>query len=62
VEVVAFPVLPGDDGSVLLGPGAAELGDQRVGLVLDVPAVVEEMTAHVDGPRALGIRHPELPL
>ncbi len=28
VEVVAFPVLPGDDGSVLLGPGAAELGDE----------------------------------
>ena len=38
VEVVAFPVLPGDDGSVLLGPGAAELGDE---LGVDLLALLE---------------------
>ncbi|KRB74966.1 leucyl aminopeptidase [Nocardioides sp. Root190] len=39
VDVVALPVLPGDDGGpVLLGPGAAELADQ---LGLDLVGVAE---------------------
>ena len=42
VEVVAFPVLPGTDGSPVLGPGAAELGDE---LGVDLLAVLETGTA-----------------
>lgn len=42
--------------------GAAELGDQRVGLVLDVPAIIEEQTIHNDGARGLERRRKELPL
>ena len=42
VEVVAFPVLPGDDDSVLLGPGAAELGDQ---LGVDLLALLDTSSA-----------------
>ncbi|MCR1781969.1 leucyl aminopeptidase family protein [Nocardioides carbamazepini] len=38
VDVVALPVLPGDDGGVLLGPGAAELADE---LGLDLVGIAE---------------------
>ena len=42
--------------------GAAELGDQRVGLVLDVPQIVEEMTAHADVGRGAAPRRKEIAL
>lgn len=42
--------------------GAAELGDQRVGLVLDVPQIVEEMTAHADVGRGATPRRKEIAL
>jgi two-component system, chemotaxis family, sensor kinase CheA len=42
--------------------GAAELGDQRVGLVIDVPARIEEQSLHADATRGLVHRRKELPL
>ncbi|MEJ7832365.1 MAG: leucyl aminopeptidase family protein [Nocardioides sp.] len=41
-DVVAVPVLPGDDGAVLLGPGAAELAES---LDVDLLAVLESQRA-----------------
>jgi leucyl aminopeptidase len=38
VDVVALPVLPGDDGGLLLGPGAAEVADE---LGLDLVGIAE---------------------
>ena len=38
VDVVALPVLPGDDGGVLLGPGAADLADD---LGIDLVGIAE---------------------
>ncbi|MCU0693335.1 MAG: chemotaxis protein CheA, partial [Polyangiaceae bacterium] len=35
--------------------GATELGDQRVGLVLDIPALLEEALTGIAGPRVLGM-------
>ena len=40
-------------GAVRGFAGATELGDQRVGLVLDAAGLIEEVLAGVDGPRAL---------
>jgi len=38
--------------------GATELGDQHVGLVIDAPAIVEEILAAGDASRLLGARRP----
>jgi len=37
--------------------GATELGDQRIGLVIDVPALLEEALAITSLPRAIGAGH-----
>ena len=42
VEVLAFPVLPAEDGSVLLGPGAEEVADD---LGIDLLALLEMSSA-----------------
>ncbi|GAB2986370.1 leucyl aminopeptidase family protein [Nocardioides montaniterrae] len=46
VDVAAVPVLPGDDGDVLLGPGAADLGD-ALGIDLLAAAEAHRLTGAV---------------
>jgi leucyl aminopeptidase len=53
VEVLAFPVLPGPDGTTLLGPGAAE-ASAAVGI--DLLDALEALTDHAaDAPSKAGV-------